>query len=131
MHHASRNGNVLRLAAPLAAFFAWFVAPAAATVRIQEEAISRGFAASNCGYCHTFDSDHMKDEAKKRGMSRLDCYACHGGRLPKTGASLLNNRGRFLAATKRHFRAEKVDGAWLRHYREPAPSPSPKASPKN
>lgn len=128
MRHATFNGNVLRVAAPLAALFASLVPPAAATLRIQEEAVSHGFAASNCGYCHTFDSDHMKEEAKKRGMSRLDCYVCHRGRLPKSGSGLLNDRGRFLVAAKRQFRAEKVDGAWLKNYREPAPAPKP--SPK-
>ena len=129
MRHVTRNGNVLRLGLPMTALLAWFALPATATIRIQEEAISHGFAAaSNCGYCHTFDSDHMKDEAKKRGLSRLDCYVCHRGRLPKSGTGLLNDRGRFLVAAKRQFRAEKVDGAWLTNYREP--SPSPKQSPK-
>jgi hypothetical protein len=61
----------------------------------------------------------------------LDCYACHKGRLPKTGARLLNERGLFLFNAKRHMRSEKV----LKTYRDPSPAPSgnPKArsSPKS
>jgi hypothetical protein len=56
---------------------------------------------------------------------RLDCYACHRNRLPKSGSRLLNERGLFLTAAKRQFNAEKVDGAWLKSYREPSPNPSP------
>jgi hypothetical protein len=125
MRHDRAHGNVLRLAASLAALFALTAPEAAATVRIRDEAVSHGFPASNCGYCHTFDSDHMKDEAKKKGLSRLDCLACHGRRLPKTGASVLNDRGRFLVAVRRHLRVDRVDGAWLKKYGDPAPSPSP------
>lgn len=105
-------------------------ASAAATTRIQKDAEAAGFAAaSNCGYCHTFDSNHMKDEARKAGLpmsGRLDCYACHGNRLPKSGPRILNERGLFLTAAKRQFSAEKVDAAWLKTYREPSPAASPK-----
>jgi hypothetical protein len=124
------NWKVLRLAVALAALFASFVPSAVATIRIQEEALSHGYPASNCGYCHTFDSSHMKEEARKKGMSRLDCQACHHGRLPKSGINILNGRGRFLVAAKRQFRAEKVDGAWLENYHEPSPAPSPKPQPR-
>lgn len=125
MRHDRPNGNVLRLAASLAALFVLAAPEAAATIRIRDEAVSHGFPASNCGYCHTFDSDHMKDEARKKGLSRLDCQACHRGRLPKSGINVLNDRGRFLVAARRQFRAEKVDGAWLKSYREPSAKPSP------
>lgn len=137
MRKHRRKGQVLRLAASAAALFALTAPRAAATVRIQQEAISHGYPASNCGYCHTFDNDHMKEQAKKQGLklARLDCYACHGNRLPKRGTKMLNERGLFLAAAKRQFKAEKVDGAWLKSYHEPVapkptPTPKPKPSPK-
>jgi hypothetical protein len=125
MWNDRRNENLLRLAASVAALFAFTAPRAAATVRIQQEAVSNGFPATNCNYCHTFDSDHMKDAAKKKGLSRLDCLACHGRRLPKSGASVLNDRGRFLVAVRRHLRVDRVDGAWLKKYGDPAPRPSP------
>jgi hypothetical protein len=99
-------------------------APVWATVRIQNEAIDQGFAAGNCSYCHTFDSDHMKNEAKKQNLvvRKLDCYACHGGRLPKKGAWLLNDRGLYLVNAKRHLSAERVNTEWLSSYKEPSPA---------
>lgn len=127
MYNDRRIGHVLRIAAALAALFACSARWSAATVRIQQEALSHGFPAGNCVYCHTFDGNHMKEQAKKQGltMARPDCSVCHHGRLPKTGERLLNDRGRFLAAAKRQFNAERVDGAWLEKYREPSPSPKP------
>jgi cytochrome c2 len=118
----------LRLAAGAAVVLVVAAVQATATVRIQQDAIALGYAnASNCGYCHTFDSNHMQDKAKEQGITvaRLDCYACHRNRLPKAGPRLLNARGLYLTNAKSHFRADKVDAAWLKAYREPSPHPSP------
>jgi hypothetical protein len=103
---------------------ALLAAPAGATLRVQSEALERGFPSGNCGYCHTFDSDHMKNEAKKqnRVVRGLDCYACHGRRLPKKGAWLLNERGLHLVNAKRHLGAERVNAEWLSSYKEPRPA---------
>ncbi|HET8646868.1 MAG TPA: hypothetical protein VFO85_15340 [Vicinamibacteria bacterium] len=108
----------------MAAALALAAVPALATIRIQKEAEGHGYPAANCGYCHTFDSNHMKEEAAKQGRSvrGLDCYVCHGRRLPKSGSWLLNERGLFLTRVKQQFRADRVDGAWLKNYREPAPA---------
>ena len=94
--------------------------PAWATLRVQAEALSRGFPAGNCGYCHTFDGEHMKNAAKKqnRAVREMDCYACHGRHLPKKGSWLLNDRGLYLVDAKRHLSAERVNVEWLGSYRE-------------
>ena len=117
--------QILRVAAGGAVLLAFATPRATATVRVRDEAINLGYAAGNCGYCHTFDNDHMKQRGTRPGVEVriLDCYACHKGRLPKTGAEMLNDRGRFLAAAKRHLQREKVVAEWLKTYREPSPAP--------
>jgi hypothetical protein len=128
--------QILRVAAGGAVLLAFAAPRATATVRVRDEAIKLGYAAGNCGYCHTFDNDHMKQQGSKPGVDVrvLDCYACHKGRLPKTGAEMLNDRGRFLVAAKRHMQREKVVAEWLKTYRDPSPAPpaqpQPKRSPK-
>jgi hypothetical protein len=123
----------LRAAAVAAAVLALLSAPAAATVRIQKDAVALGFAAANCSYCHTFDSEHMMQQGADKGVrvQRLDCYACHRDRLPKDGPRLLNERGLFLSAAKRHLEAEKVDARWLKTYHEPEAKPKTKTPPRH
>ena len=127
---------IARIAMAAAVLLGFAATRAAATLRIQREAVALGYPASNCGYCHVFDNDHMKERGKSQGIEvrTLDCYACHKGRLPKTGSQLLNERGLFLLAAKRHMQAPKVMAAWLKTYREPSPprdhaKPKPKPTP--
>lgn len=128
--------QILRFAAGGAVLLAGTATRATATLPIQREALTLGYPARNCSYCHVFDSDHMKERGKSQGIEvrTLDCYACHKGRLPKTGARLLNERGRFLLNAKRHMRADKVRADWLKTYRDPSPAPSsgptPRSTPK-
>jgi hypothetical protein len=113
-----------------AACAALLAAPAWATLRIQNEAVERGFAgAGNCGYCHTFDGDHIKNAAKKQNMSIRghDCYPCHGRSLPKKGTWLLNDRGLYLVNAKRHLGAERVNVEWLSAYKEPSAAKNKRA----
>lgn len=115
------------------AVFALTATTALATIRIQRDAEALGYPAQNCSYCHVFDSDHMKERgAGPNGVrvTHLDCYACHRDRLPKRGVHLLNERGLFLNWAKRQFRADKVDAAWLKNYREGTPKAKPKPAPR-
>ena len=129
--------QILRFAAGSAVLLAVTATRTTATIRIQQEALTLGYPAHNCSYCHVFDSDHMKERGKSQGIEvrTLDCYACHKGRLPKTGARLLNERGLFLLITKRHMGVDKVMASWLKTYRAPSPAPSsypkPRPTPKS
>ena len=123
----------MRAGAAAAAVLALTAVPVRATIRIQGDAVALGYPAQNCSYCHVFDSDHMKERgAGPNGVrvTHLDCYACHRDKLPKRGVRLLNDRGLYLNWTKRQFRADKVDAAWLKNYREPTPKAKPKPSPR-
>jgi hypothetical protein len=124
--------QILRFAGGGAVLLAVTATPTTATIRIQQEALTLGYPAYNCSYCHTFDSDHMKQRGKSQGIEvrTLDCYACHKSRLPKTGERLLNERGVFLLAAKRHMRADKVMAEWLKTYKAPSPVPSSAPKPK-
>jgi hypothetical protein len=133
MRNAHLHRQTLRAGAIAAAVFALTAATARATIRIQGEAQALGYPAQNCSYCHVFDSDHMKERgAGPNGVrvTHLDCYACHRDRLPKRGVHLLNERGLYLSWAKRQFRADKVEAAWLKNYREPASSAKAKPKPK-
>ena len=101
-----------------------WVPPARATPPFFQAAKRAGFPAEGCQYCHTFDTRHMVERAQQLGLSNMDCGACHGARLPKSGLSLFNDRGRWLVGQKRLRRADKVDVGWLRAYKEPSPAPS-------
>ena len=137
MRLAGVRRQILRFAAGGAVLLAGTATRATATIRIQQDALTLGYPAQNCSYCHVFDSDHMKQRGKNQGIEvrTLDCYACHKGRLPKTGPRLLNERGLFLLVTKRHMGVDKVMASWLKMYRGPSPAPSsdpkPKPTPKS
>ncbi len=90
---------------------------AMATPPIQRRAAERGFPAKGCAHCHTFDTDHMAEKARKLGIKPGDCHACHGTRLPKWGAALFNERGKWLVVEKERLKAESVDPAWLKDYK--------------
>jgi mono/diheme cytochrome c family protein len=104
--------------------------PAWATVRIAREAVSLRYPAGNCSYCHTFDSDHMRQRAKEAGLAvrGLECAMCHGHEL-RTGARVLNLRGLWLLGRKRKLGAPRVDPAWLSEFRAPATVPRPSPTP--
>lgn len=96
----------------------WPAHLAQGTVRIQGDAKEAGFAATDCKYCHTFSADHMRDRARQIGVHNFNCIRCHGGHLPKMGAALFNERGRWLVQQKAAHQAERVDVNWLKDYVE-------------
>jgi len=108
------------------ALLALAAGPAAATVRIEKRAVELGYSAGNCDYCHTFDLTHMR-KGKNKDLSKVDtnCYPCHARGLPKTGAALFNDRGKWLLAQKKLRQASAVDAAWLKDYVEPKKRQNP------
>jgi hypothetical protein len=62
----------------------------------------------------------IQKEAKAAGVAAATCKYCHGEALPKKTAFTLNERGKWLMAEKDKRKAEKIDGAWLKDYVEPA-----------
>lgn len=110
--------------ATLALLAACLAVPSArATPPLLQAAKRSGLPAEGCQYCHTFDTRHMVERAQQLGLSNMDCGACHGARLPKSGLALFNDRGRWLMGQKRLRRADGVDVGWLRGYKAPSPSP--------
>ena len=103
---------------------------ASATPPLERRAKEAGFPATDCLYCHSFDTKHMEGKAKELGTSPMNCGACHGARLPKSGKDLFNDRGRWLLGEKARRQAKEVDVQWLKDYRTgPSPSPSPTPRP--
>ena len=60
----------------------------------------------------------MQKQAKAAGADAANCAACHVAKMPKKGAAELNDKGKWLLAQKTEKKAEKVDGAWLKDYKE-------------
>jgi hypothetical protein len=58
----------------------------------------------------------MQKKAKELGYAVQDCTYCHGEKLPKKGATTLNDRGKWLVAEKERRGAKEVDVAWLKEY---------------
>jgi len=98
--------------------------PAAATPPLQGRARAAGFPATDCTYCHAFTMDHMTRKALEMKIPPMNCYACHGNRLPRTGKALFNARGQWLIQARRSRKADQIDVAWLKDY---VPPPSPAA----
>jgi mono/diheme cytochrome c family protein len=61
------------------------------------------------------DMDIQK-QAKAAGVAVDNCAYCHGEKMPKKGASTMNDRGKWLMDEKAKRKADKVDGAWLKDY---------------
>ena len=61
------------------------------------------------------DMDIQK-QAKAAGVAVDNCGYCHGEKMPKKGASTMNERGKWLMDEKAKRKADKVDGAWLKDY---------------
>jgi hypothetical protein len=110
----------MRCLRPLAvAVLALWPASAPATPPLENKAKQAGFPAENCSYCHSFDTDHMRERARSLGMEdNLNCMGCHGAKLPKMGAKLFNPRGLYLVGRKIKTRARQVDVRWLKDYVE-------------
>jgi hypothetical protein len=100
-------------------------ASARATAGLQKQARSLGYPARGCAYCHSFDTDHMRETARRAGVNNMNCMACHGNRLPKMGKALFNERGQWLLEQKRVRKADRADVAWLVAYKEPARNVKP------
>jgi cytochrome c553 len=62
------------------------------------------------------DMDIQK-QAKAAGVAVDNCTYCHGEKMPKKGASTMNDRGKWLVDEKTKRKADKVDGAWLKDYK--------------
>jgi len=60
----------------------------------------------------------MQKKAKAAGFEVQNCLYCHREKLPKKGASTLNDRGRWLTAEKDKRKAKEVDVTWLKDYVE-------------
>ena len=60
----------------------------------------------------------MQKQAKDAGVAGVACISCHGEKMPKKGASTLNDKGKWLVAEKDKRKVKEVDGAWLKEYKE-------------
>ena len=98
------------------------VRPASATPPFERRAKAAGFAATDCTYCHAFTMDHMTKKALEMKIPPMNCYACHGNRLPRSGKALYNDRGQWLLTQKRLRQSTDVDVAWLKDYLPPSPA---------
>jgi mono/diheme cytochrome c family protein len=67
----------------------------------------------------TYATMDMQKKAKAAGLEVQNCMHCHGEKLPKKGASTLNDRGKWLVAEKDTRKAKEVDVTWLKEYVEP------------
>lgn len=117
---SSYNAAMSKVWAALAGLLLVLAAhPSAATVRIETRARQLGYGTGDCSYCHTFDLNHMKGKvAEQAGVASTNCQACHAKGLPKTGAALFNDRGKWLRLQKARRKAVVVDPVWLRDYQE-------------
>jgi cytochrome c551/c552 len=98
-------------------------AAAGATPPLEKSAKKAGFPADSCQYCHTFDTTHMEAKARQMGISPMNCGACHGSQLPKTGPSFFNERGKWLVGEKVRRKVKDIDVKWLKDYRTDASAP--------
>jgi hypothetical protein len=74
--------------------------------------------AALCGARTASATVPMMKQAKGAGVAAADCLYCHGEKMPKKGASTLNDRGKWLMDEKDKRKAKEVDGAWLKEYVE-------------
>jgi len=58
----------------------------------------------------------MQKKAKAAGLAAQNCLYCHGEKLPKKGASTLNDRGKWLMTEKDKRKAKEADATWLKDY---------------
>jgi mono/diheme cytochrome c family protein len=61
----------------------------------------------------------MQKKAKELGIASVqNCQSCHSEKLPKKGASTLNDRGKWLTTEKDKRKAGEIDVGWLKDYVE-------------
>jgi cytochrome c553 len=60
----------------------------------------------------------IQKQAKASGATVANCTTCHVDKMPKKGASTLNDAGKWLVDQKATKKAEKIDGAWLKDYKK-------------
>ena len=60
----------------------------------------------------------MQKQAKAAGATVTGCMDCHTAKMPKKDSADLNDKGKWLVTQKTEKKAEKVDGAWLKDYKE-------------
>lgn len=65
-----------------------------------------------------FATLQMQKAAKEKGFAATNCQFCHVDKLPKKGASANNDRGKFLVDQKAKKNAKEVDVSWLKDYVE-------------
>jgi mono/diheme cytochrome c family protein len=61
----------------------------------------------------------IQKQAKAAGATVTNCASCHVDKMPKKGASALNDAGKWLTDQKTAKKAEKIDGAWFKDYKKP------------
>jgi hypothetical protein len=99
------------------------VPPVSATPPLERRAKAAGYPATDCTYCHSFSMDHMTKKALEMKIPPMNCYACHGKNLPRSGKALFNARGQYLVDERRSRQVDDVDVAWLKAYVEASPAP--------
>ena len=57
-------------------------------------------------------------KAKDAGYPATSCIYCHVEKVPKKGAVTQNDRGKFLVDEKGKRKADEIDVAWLKDYKE-------------
>ena len=65
-----------------------------------------------------FATLQMQKAAKEKGFAATNCQFCHVDKLPKKGAATNNARGKFLVEQKTKKSAKEVDVSWLKDYVE-------------
>jgi len=61
----------------------------------------------------------MQKKAKDLGIASVqNCQSCHVEKMPKKGASTMNDRGKWLMSEKDKRKAGEVDVGWLKDYVE-------------
>jgi hypothetical protein len=67
----------------------------------------------------TFATPQLLTEAAKQGLPAQDCQYCHVSRMPQKASYTpddLNDRGKWLMATKGKQGAKDVKAEWLKQY---------------
>ena len=58
----------------------------------------------------------IQKQAKEKGFAPTNCQFCHMDKLPKKGASANNERGKFLVDQKAKRHSNEIDASWLKDY---------------
>ena len=60
----------------------------------------------------------LQKKAKELGLPATNCQYCHVDKLPKKGAAVSNERGKWLTEEKSKRKVKEVDVSWLKDYVE-------------